>query len=109
MTDKALAHAYDEACAVLSAPVRFVEWKMYEARGPTPKDWSPFGVARGRVGAWKEIEGDRWIYVFNAHINVDQNARWVEEIRLSKGALEATPMAQARVEPQKRPAGVPVG
>jgi len=107
MTD--LLRAYDEACAVFSAPVRFVEWKMYAARGTQPADWHPFGLQRDRTGAWKEIEGERWIYVFRSYINVQSTGQWVAELYLDKGQLSATPMEDARVAPEKRAKPVSAG
>ena len=116
MSDPVLKKAYDEACAVLTRPVRFVEWKMYEARGTEPKHLHPFGLTKDRSGAWKEIEGERWIYAFRSYINVQGVALWWEELhRDPKGNLSATPMDPSRVdpnkraEPDKRPAGVTIG
>ncbi len=104
-----LLRAYDEACAVFSAPVRFVEWKMYAARGTDPRDWHPFGLARDKTGAWKEIEGERWIYVFRSYVNVQSVGQWVYELRLAEGQLSATPMDDARVDPGKRANPIPIG
>jgi len=116
MSDPVLKKAYDEACAVFTKPVRFVEWKMYEARGTEPKHLRPFGLTKDRSGAWKEIEGERWIYAFRSYINVQGVAIWWEELHRGPGGdLSATPMDPSRVdpskrvEPDKRPAGVPIG
>jgi hypothetical protein len=113
-----LTAAYDDAMAVMSRPCRFVEWKMYGGGDDVTK-WSPFGPAKDRSGAWKEIQGERWIYVFRSYARIKSAGVWVEELHLSKdGDISATPMHEAArmeqgmpvpLERDKRPAPVPVG
>src|SRR5690242_7378729 len=108
-TSKDLLAAYDKAMAVMSRPCRFVEWKTYGG-SDDPKSWGPFGVTKERSGATKDIEGERWIYVFRAYSRMGQAGVWVEELHLdADGNLSATPMDKARVDRKKRPDPVAVG
>ncbi len=115
---KELLLAYDDAMAVMSKPCRFVEWKIYGG-GEQVESWSPFGLAPDKKGAWKEIEGERWIYVFQSYARTKSAGRWVEELHLNEeGEIAATPMDKARdgrkegnppVERDKRPKPLPIG
>ena len=80
-TDPKLLAAYDRAIAVMSAPCRFVEYKTY-AGGMNDKGWFPVGLDSDPTGFWKEIEGERWIYVFRRYARTKSNTVWVEEIHL---------------------------
>src|SRR5688572_11592154 len=92
---KELLLAYDDAMAVMSKPCRFVEWKIYGG-GAKVDIWSPFGVSSDKKSAWKEIEGERWIYVFRSYARTKSAGVWVEELHLDKhGEIAATPMDKA--------------
>jgi hypothetical protein len=80
-TDPKLVAAYDRAIAVMSQPCRFVEYKTY-AGGKNDKGWFPVGLSDDPAGFWKEIEGERWIYVFRRYARTKSNTVWVEEIHL---------------------------
>jgi hypothetical protein len=113
---KELLVAYDEAMAVMSRGCRFVEWKIYGG-GQDVKAWSPFGVSDDKKGAWKEIEGERWIYVFRSYARTKSAGVWVEELHLdAEGEIAATPMDDARdartgapLERDKRPKPLAIG
>jgi hypothetical protein len=113
---KELLASYDDAIAVMSRVCRFVEWKIYGG-GEDVKNWSPFGPSRDRKSAWKEIEGEKWIYVFRSYARVASAGVWVEELHLDKqGNISATPMEKAKsdktgkpLERDKRPQPVAFG
>jgi len=111
---KALSLAYDSAIAVMTRQCRFVEWRFYGG-GSDYKKWSPFGLLSSRAGSWKEIKGERWIYVYRRDYRTGNAPRWVEELYLdAQGGIAAVPM-DGLLDPQsgkaadKRPKPVALG
>jgi hypothetical protein len=79
---------YPPALAVFSKPVRFAEWKVLQVNSPTPpgvvvaEDWIPFGE-EDKASAWKEIQGERWIYVFRRPNGKTDRPDWVDELHVT--------------------------
>src|SRR5215467_5975355 len=62
--DPSVVHAYNEAIAVVSPRVAFMQWKMFETSA-LRQEWDPYYVSGDRRDCWKlGIEGKRWNYAF---------------------------------------------
>ncbi|MGC4093001.1 MAG: hypothetical protein QM756_34965 [Polyangiaceae bacterium] len=96
-----LQEAYDSAAVVFSKPLRFVEWKFVI---PSENASVPFGdKGQDPAKAVREIDGERWIYVFRH--DGSGYAALKEVIRLDPSRdLYTTPMS-----PEKAGAAVLVG
>jgi hypothetical protein len=120
---------YGSALAVFSKPVRFAEWKVLQVNSPTPPkyvvadDWVPFGE-QDKAGAWKEIRGERWIYVFRRPHGKTDRPDWVDELHVEsdgqKGSASykvsavpmwpvppGTPKEGIRSKAQRKPVALP--
>src|SRR5262245_38595191 len=92
MGNPALQKAYDEAAAIFSRSFRFVEWRFIIVSISAPGHSIPFGDLNEPIHkAIKEIDRDKWIYVFRHSVG-EQYAPLKEEIRIDKkGEMAATP------------------
>ena len=122
MSTVTLQEAYDTAFAVFSPRVEFIEWKMYEVPSDKAGGWWPYYAYRGGGrfwDTWKEIEGERWIYVFRKPKGMAAApATLVDEFFLDgSGQLHATQIEKLKAqvangmwpERGKRGAQVPIG
>src|SRR5262245_27780262 len=92
--DPLVRHAYEEAIAVVSPRVAFVQWKMFETSS-LHQEWEPYDVYGDRRFSWKNIEGNRWIYAFRRPTKATQDttSTLVAELhRIEHDGLYATPM-----------------
>ena len=104
MTD-VLQKAYDEAAAVFSRSFRFVEWKFVIAAKFTS---TPFGDRdQPQHKATKEIDRQKWVYVFRNNHEREVYAEIREELRIDKsGEIAATPYDE--IEKELKARGKPV-
>src|SRR5262245_40634775 len=99
---------YDEAAAVFSQSFRFVEWKFVIAAKGTS---TPFGDRdQPQHKATKEIDRQKWIYVFRNNHEREAYADIREELRIDKnGEMAATPYDEIEKELQTRGKPAPLG
>lgn len=107
MSDPIPQSAYDNAAAVFSRTVRFVEWKFIAvnetARYPFG-DWD-----RSIDTATVPIEREKWIYVFMHHAG-DEYAAIREEIRIEpNGEMAVTPWNEIEKPVKHRGKPKPIG
>lgn len=102
-TPTTLQEAYDDACAVFTNPVRFVEWKMFEVRAPKGP-YKPYEIEGNRFkNTYRRLEGERWIYVFRvSKLRQNTPAQWVDELHVVDGKISATSMIKANPPGGKR-------
>jgi hypothetical protein len=86
--------AYQTAFAIVSPAVKFVEWTLFENYRDKPwyediraaGKWLPFQYGAQRAKNWREIQGERWIYVFRdeQQAGSSRNPTCVDELFLDK-------------------------
>lgn len=104
----AIQKVYDEAAVVFSRSFRFVEWKFVIATEFTS---TPFGDRdQPQHKATKEIDRQKWIYVFRYNHEREVYSEVWEEIRIDKGGqMAATPSGEIEKELKTRGKPVPLG
>lgn len=108
MADPVLQKVYDEAAVVFSRSFRFVEWKFVIASKGTS---TPFGDRdQPQHKATKEIDRQKWIYVFRNNHEREGYADVEEEILIDKNCeMAATPWEEIEKELKARGKPEPLG